>query len=73
MMSFSNPEISIAINNKERKSKIASITNTCPALAFSHTDVSYGTEISGGNSLTSRTFIITLTLLVNSGLPINDF
>lgn len=45
---------------------------TCPGLAFSHTAVSYGTDISGGNSLTSRTLISMLTLLVNNGLPVKN-
>lgn len=41
-------------------------------MAFSHTDVSYGTVISGGNSLTSRTLINMLTFLVNNVLPVKN-
>lgn len=39
---------------------------------FLHTAVLYGTDISGGNSLTSRTLINMLTLLVNNGLPVKN-
>ncbi len=43
-------------------------TLTCPTFAFSQTNVSYTKASSGGNSLTSSTLIVTVTLLDSRGL-----